>query len=49
LFYTKMFAAATKGGIIDRANLNKFILPFQGTWLRDPDSTVILPRTTVVT
>jgi hypothetical protein len=44
-----MFAAATKGGIIDRVNLNKFILPFQGARSRDPDSTVILPRTTAVT
>ena len=44
-----MFAAATKGDIIDRANLNKFILLFQGARSSDPDLTVILPRTTVVT
>jgi hypothetical protein len=44
-----MSAAATKGGIIDRANLNKFILLFQGVRWRDPDLTVILPRTIAVT
>jgi hypothetical protein len=44
-----MSTVATKGSIIDRANLNKFILPFQGAWKRDLDLTVILPRIIVVT